>query len=154
MLDELSSERKREYKEAFEMYDTKKDGTILLSDYENVLKYLKLDPGKFQVNIHDHEINGDAVVQFEDFMTEVNAKKSEKDLISKEKEDDEEEILNAFKIFEKKQKGKISTVEFKDILMSEEGGNLNEEEIDLLISEFDKEGYIDYVEFVNSLAKK
>ena len=154
MLDELSSERKREYKEAFEMFDTKKDGTILLSDYENVLKYLKLDPGKFKSNIHDHEINGDGVVQFEDFMTEVNAKKSEKELISKEKEDDVEEILNAFKIFEKKQKGKISTVEFKDILMSEEGGNLNEEEIDLLIKEFDKEGYIDYVEFVNSLTKK
>lgn len=154
MLDELSSERKREYKEAFEMFDTKKDGTILLSDYENVLKYLKLDPGKFRGNIHDHEINGDGVVQFEDFMTEVNAKKSEKELISKEKEDDEEEILNAFKIFEKKQKGKISTVEFKDILMSEEGGNLHEEEIDLLISEFDKDGYIDYVEFVNSLTKK
>ena len=154
MLDELSSERKREYKEAFEMFDTKKDGTILLSDYENVLKYLKLDPGKFQTNIHDHEINGDGVVQFEDFMTEVNAKKSEKELISKEKEDDVEEILNAFKIFEKKQKGKISTIEFKDILMSEEGGNLNEDEIDLLIKEFDKEGYIDYVEFVNSLTKK
>ena len=154
MLDELSSERKREYKEAFEMFDTKKDGTILLSDYENVLKYLKLDPGKFKSNIHDHEINGDGVVQFEDFMTEVNAKKSEKELISKEKEDDVEEILNAFKIFEKKQKGKISTIEFKDILMSEEGGNLNEEEIDLLIKEFDKEGYIDYVEFVNSLTKK
>ena len=154
MLDELSSERKREYKEAFEMFDTKKDGTILLSDYENVLKYLKLDPGKFKSNIHDHEINGDGVVQFEDFMTEVNAKKSEKELISKEKEDDVEEILKAFKIFEKKQKGKISTVEFKDILMSEEGGNLNEEEIDLLIKEFDKEGYIDYVEFVNSLTKK
>ena len=154
MLDELSSERKREYKEAFEMFDTKKDGTILLSDYENVLKYLKLDPGKFKSNIHDHEINGDGVVQFEDFMTEVNAKKSEKELISKEKEDDVEEILNAFKIFENKQKGKISTVEFKDILMSEEGGNLNEEEIDLLIKEFDKEGYIDYVEFVNSLTKK
>ena len=136
------------------MFDTKKDGTILLSDYENVLKYLKLDPGKFKSNIHDHEINGDGVVQFEDFMTEVNAKKSEKELISKEKEDDVEEILNAFKIFEKKQKGKISTVEFKDILMSEEGGNLNEEEIDLLIKEFDKEGYIDYVEFVNSLTKK
>ncbi len=154
MLDELSSERKREYKEAFEMFDTKKDGTILLSDYENVLKYLKLDPGKFKSNIHDHEINGDGIVQFEDFMTEVNSKKSEKELISREKEDDEEEILNAFKIFEKKNKGKISTVEFKDILMSEEGGNLNEDEIDLLISEFDKEGYIDYVEFVNSLTKK
>ena len=154
MLDELSSERKREYKEAFEMFDTKKDGTILLSDYENVLKYLKLDPEKFKANIHDHEINGDGLVQFEDFMTEVNAKKSEKELISKEKEDDVEEILNAFKIFEKKQKGKISTVEFKDILMWEEGENLNEEEIDLLIKEFDKEGYIDYVEFVNSLTKK
>ena len=154
MLDELSSERRREYKEAFEMYDTKKDGTIQLSDYENVLKFLKLDPKKFQSNIHEHDINGDGTIQFEDFMTEINSKKSEKEIISREKEDDEEEIINAFKIFEKKQKGKISTIEFKDILMSEEGGNLSEEEIELLISEFDKDGYVDYIEFVKSLMQK
>ena len=154
MLDELSSERKREYKEAFEMFDTKKDGTILLSDYENVLKFLKLDPNKFQSNIHEHDINGDGIVQFEDFITEINSKKNEKELISKEKDDDEEEILSAFKYFEKEEEGKISTTDFKNILMSDEGGNLNEEEIDLLISEFEKDGYIDITEFVNSLLKK
>ena len=154
MLDELSSERKREYKEAFEMFDTKKDGTILLSDYENVLKFLKLDPNKFQSNIHEHDINGDGIVQFEDFITEINSKKNEKELLSKEKDDDEEEILNAFKYFEKEEEGKISTTDFKNILMSDEGGNLNEEEIDLLISEFEKDGYIDITEFVNSLLKK
>ena len=38
MLDKLSEERKKEYKESFEIYDTKKDGSISLSDYENVLK--------------------------------------------------------------------------------------------------------------------
>ena len=136
------------------MFDTKKDGTILLSDYENVLKFLKLDPNKFQSNIHEHDINGDGIVQFEDFITEINSKKNEKELLSKEKDDDEEEILNAFKYFEKEEEGKISTTDFKNILMSDEGGNLNEEEIDLLISEFEKDGYIDITEFVNSLLKK
>ena len=154
MLDELSSERKREYKEAFEMFDTKKDGSILLSDYENVLKILKLDPEKFQSNIHEHDINGDTVVEFEEFMTEINSKKNEKDIFSKEKDDDEGEILNAFKYFEKEEEGKISTDEFKNILMSEEGANLSEEEIELLISEFDKDGYIDYTEFINFFLKK
>ena len=101
MLDELSSERRREYKEAFEMFDHKKDGSILLSDYENVLKILKLDPTKFQQNIHEHDINGDTVVEFEDFMTEINSKKNEKDLLSKDGDDNETEIMNAFKYFEK-----------------------------------------------------
>ena len=154
MLDELSSERKREYKEAFEIFDSKKDGSISLNDYENVLKFLKLDPNKFQTIIHEHDINGDTTVQFEDFMTEINSKKNEKDLLSKEKDDNEEEILNAFKFFDSENEGKINSFEFKNILMSEEGGTLSEEEIDFLISEFDKNGYIDYVEFVNALLKK
>ena len=153
MLDGLSSERKREYKEAFEMFDTKKDGSILLSDYENVLKYLKLDPTKFQAIIQDHNMNGETSIQFEDFMTEINLKKSEKEILSKEKDDDEEEIKNAFKYFDNEQKGKISTTEFKDILMSEEGGNIDNDEIELLISEFAKDGYIDFNEFVNYLKK-
>ena len=153
MLDGLSSERKREYKEAFEMFDTKKDGSILLSDYENVLKYLKLDPTKFQAIIQDHNMNGETSIQFEDFMTEINLKKSEKEILSKERDDDEEEIKNAFKYFDNEQKGKISTTEFKDILMSEEGGNIDNDEIELLISEFAKDGYIDFNEFVNYLKK-
>ena len=154
MLDELTSERKREYKEAFEMFDTKKDGFISINDYENVLKMLKLDPSKFQSIIHEHDVNGDNLIQFEEFMTEINYKKNEKELLSKEKDDNEEEILNAFKYFESDQEGKISTKEFKNILSSEEGGHLNEDEIDLLISIFDKEGYIDYTEFINALLKK
>ena len=154
MLDELSSERKREYKEAFEMFDHKKDGSILLSDYENVLKILKLDPNKFQQNIHEHDINGDTVVEFEDFMTEINSKKNEKELFSKESDDNEAEIINAFKYFEKGEEGKITTHDFKKILMSEEGGTISEEEIELLISEFDKDGYVNYKEFIEFFLKK
>ena len=154
MLDELSSERKREYKEAFEMFDYKKDGFISINDYENVLKILKLDPSKFKSIIKEHEINGENMIQFEAFMTDINSKKNEKELISKEKDDNEDEILNAFKYFENEKEGKISTLEFKNILSSEEGEHLNEDEIDLLISIFDNEGYIDYTQFVNTLLKK
>ena len=154
MLDELSSERKREYKEAFEMFDTKKDGSISLNDYENILKFLKLAPSKFQAIIHDHEINGEINIQFEEFMTEINSKKSEKEILSKEKDDDQEGIINAFKFFDNEKEGKISTLEFKNILTSDEGGIISEDEIDLLVSEFDKDGYIDYSLLVNSLLKK
>ena len=154
MLDELSSERKREYKEAFEMFDTKKDGFISLNDYENVLKILKLDPNKFHSIIHEHENKGENMIQFEEFMTDINTKKNEKELLSKEKDDKDDEIINAFKYFEKDKEGKISTLEFKNILSSEEGGHLNEDEIDLLISIFDNDGYIDYTQFVDVLLKK
>ena len=154
MIDELSTERKREYKEAFEMFDTKKDGSIALNDYENVLKFLKLDPNKFQSIIREHELNGENIIQFEEFMTEINSKKSEKEILLKEKDDDLKGIINAFKFFENEKEGKISTLEFKNILTSEEGGIISEDEIDLLVSEFDKDGYIDYTLLVNTLSKK
>ena len=38
--------------------------------------------------------------------------------------------------------------------MSEEGGTISEEEIELLISEFDKDGYINYPEFIEFFLKK
>ena len=154
LLDELSQERKREYKEAFEMYDIKKDGSILLSDYENVLKFLNLDPTKFELDIHEHEINGDNYVKFEEFMTEINAKKNETEILSKGKDDDIKEVLNIFKSFENGNDGEISITQFREILSSEGGGNLKEEEIDNLISILDKGGYINYKEFIDTLFVK
>ena len=80
MLDKLSEERQREYKESFEIYDIKRDGSIKLSDYENVLKLLKLNVKEFQDIIHKYNLKGIETVKFEEFLTDINSMKSEKQL--------------------------------------------------------------------------
>ena len=154
MLDKLNKERKREYKECFEIYDTKKDGSILLSDYENVLKLLKINVKEFQNIIHEHNLKGMETIKFEDFLTDINSMKNEKQLILEEPEEDKDQLLNAFKSFEGDQEGKISIENFKNILETNEDRRTNKEEIEFLISQFGKDGYIDYKEFINALLNK
>ena len=79
---------------------------------------------------------------------------NEKKLIIEEKEDDEEQLIKAFKSFEGNKEGKISFNDFKEILKSNENGNIPKEEVEFLISQFGKDGYIDYFEFINALLNK
>ena len=154
MLDKLSEERKREYKESFEIYDTKKDGSISLSDYENVLKLLNLNIYEFQDIIQDHNLKRMETIKFEQFITDINSMKDEKQLIIEEQEEDKKQLINAFKNFEEDEEGKISIDDFKEILTSNENGATTDEEIEFLISQFGKDGYIDYTEFINVLLNK
>ena len=155
MLDKLNDERKREYKESFEIYDTKRDGSILLRDYENVLKLLKLNVNEFQNIIQDHILKGVETIKFEDFLTDINSLKiDEEDLLIEENEEDKNKLIDAFKSFEEDQEGKISINNFKEILKSEENGEFNEKEVEFIISQFEKDGYIDYKEFISTLLNK
>jgi len=154
MLDKLSEERKREYKESFEIYDTKKDGSISLSDYENVLKLLNLNIYEFQDIIQDHNLKGIETIKFEQFITDINSMKDEKQLIIEEQEEDKKQLISAFKNFEEDEEGKISIDDFKEILKSNENGETTDEEIEFLISQFGKDGYINYTEFINVLLNK
>ena len=154
MLDKLSDERKKEYKDSFEIYDIKKDGTIPLRDYENVLKLLKINTNEFKNIINEYNLKGIETIKFEDFITDINSMENEKKLIIEEKEDDEEQLIKAFKSFEGNKEGKISFNDFKEILKSNENGNIPKEEVEFLISQFGKDGYIDYFEFINALLNK
>jgi calmodulin len=62
---------------------------------------------------------------------------------------DEEEVLNAFKLIDKDGNGLISTTEFH-YLLTQFGNNLREEDINDIINEADPDhdGYINYYEYV------
>ena len=156
MLDKLTNDRIKEYKESFEIYDKKKDGTILLHDYENVLKLLKLNVDEFQQIIQEHNLKGEITINFENFITDINSLKNEEDLIVEEKEEEENKdiLINAFKGFEDEQEGRISIDDFKEILKSDEEHSTSKEEIEFLISQFAKDGFINYNEFIDALLKK
>ena len=155
MLDKLSNERKKEYKESFEIFDIKKDGTIPLRDYENVLKLLKINTNEFKNIINEYNLKGIETIKFEDFITDINSMENEKKLIIEEKEkEDEDQLINAFRSFESNKQGKISINDFKEILKLNENGMIPKEEEEFLISQFEKDGYIDYLEFINALLNK
>ena len=120
-----------------------------------MLKLLKLNTEKFQNIIQKHTLKGQETIKFEDFITEINSMENEEELILKEKEEDKEKLKNAFKNFEENEDGKISIEQFKEILKtSDKNGFPKEEEIKFLISQFGKDGYIDYNDFIDTLLNK
>ena len=120
-----------------------------------MLKLLNLNTEEFQNIINEHILKGKDSIKFEDFISDINSiKNEESQLILEDKNEDKEKLLTAFKGFEDEQEGKISINDFKEILKSDEERNMTEEEIKFLISKFEKDGYIDYIEFTNALLSK
>ena len=69
--------------------------------------------------------------------------------------DTEDEVINAFRVFDKDQNGMISSTELRHI-MTTLGDKLTEEEVDEMIREadIDGDGYINYEEFVRMMMAK
>ena len=64
-------------------------------------------------------------------------------------EDDDDEVIRAFKSFDKDQSGKISNIEFRYIL-TQLGEKFTDSEVDTLFKEcdLDNDGVLNYEEFV------
>ena len=93
----------------------------------------------------DLEVNGE--INFEKFVSIVNRREYDVDT--------EEELLNAFKIFDKEGNGLINLDELKHIMLKV-GKNLSESEIDEMLkdADIDMDGFINYEEFIRSILTK
>lgn len=142
MVRELSEEQKMEIKEAFELFDTDKDGAIDYHELKVAMRALGFDLKKPEVLkiLRDHDKQGQGLIEFVEF-----------DKVMTEKiqaRDPREEILRAFKLFDTDNKGKISLRDLRKI-SKELGENLDEEELAAMIEEFDldQDGEINEQEF-------
>jgi len=146
MLDEVPQDRRKEYKDAFEMFDKNKDGIITTKQLANVMRSLNQDPTEEELNemIEEVDLDKNGEVDFEEFVTLMNRRSKETDI--------EEEVLNAFKVFDKEGNGLISNTELRHIMMTL-GDQLTEEEIDDMIREADSDGdgYINYEDFIKNM---
>ena len=67
---ELSDEQKQEIKEAFELFDTDKDGCVDYHELKVAMRALGFDLKKAEVLkiLRDHDKSGSGLVEFEDFV--------------------------------------------------------------------------------------
>ena len=145
--DEISPELKKQYQNAFEMFDKDKDGTITAKELANVMETLTGEkPSLDEINsmIKEVDLNSDGKIELEEFIT----------LMMKNSPDtqQEEEVINAFRVFDKEGNGLIQTDELKHIMMTI-GDKMTEDEADEMIHEadIDGDGTINYEEFVRMM---
>lgn len=97
--------------------------------------------------INEVDADGAGAIDFPEFLTMMARKTKDTD--------SEEEIREAFKVFDRDAKGSISAAELRHVLTSI-GEKLTDDEVDEMIREADEDGdgRIDYNEFVQLMMQK
>ena len=142
-------DKKENYKSFFDKYDSNRDGNVTSDELANILKAININVSDEEIKeiIEELELEGNNEINYEDFVSIVNRR--EKDV------DTEEEVLKAFKFFDKEGNGLININDLKHIMITV-SKNLSEPEIDDMLKEadLDMDGFINYEEFIRSLLTK
>lgn len=140
---ELTEEQKQEIREAFELFDTDKTGTIDYHELKVAMRALGFDVKKQEVLnlMREYDRDGTGQIEYPDFLEIMTTKISERDPV--------EEIIKAFKLFDEDNTGRISLRNLRRVAR-ELGENLSDDELQAMIDEFDKDndGEINENEFL------
>ena len=144
LLDDLTEYQIAEYKEAFQIFDKHGEGAISSKELGTIMRSLGLNPSdedlKEIIDSFDNEKNNN-LIDFNSFLVIMAKRKNDIDK--------EEDLLDAFRVFDKENNGKISARELRYVMMSS-GEDLNENDIEEMIREASTENddFIDYYKFV------
>ena len=144
LLDDLTEYQIAEYKEAFQIFDKHGEGAISSKELGTIMRSLGLNPSdedlKEIIDSFDNEKNYN-LIDFNSFLIIMAKRKNDIDK--------EEDLLDAFRVFDKENNGKISARELRYVMMSS-GEDLNENDIEEMIREASTENddFIDYYKFV------
>lgn len=129
---ELTEDQKQELREAFDLFDADKTGSIDLHELKVLMRALGFDVKKPDIIklVHDVDPNNSGAVDYEQFLEIMTDKYGERD--------PDDEISKAFQLFDDDHTGKVSLKNMKRVAR-ELGENLSEEELQAMIDEFDRD---------------
>ncbi|XP_076110387.1 neo-calmodulin-like isoform X1 [Mytilus galloprovincialis] len=137
-----------ELREAFRLFDKDGDGSISTDELGTVMRNLGQFPSSDEISqmIKEIDIDGDGTFSFEEF---VQVMANMGGISEQSEEDEEEELRQAFRVFDKSGCGYITASDLRAVLQCI-GEDLTEDEIDEMIAEvdIDGDGRIDFDEFI------
>jgi len=151
ILERYSKNAIRELREAFRLFDKDGDGSISTEELGTVMRNLGQFPNSDELNmmLKEIDIDGDGTFSFEEF---VQVMANVGGISENSEEDEEEELRQAFRVFDKSGCGYITPSDLRAVLQCM-GEDLTEEEIDEMIAEvdIDGDGRIDFEEFITCM---
>ena len=142
----ITEEQRKDFQDIFDQFDKDKDGKISGKELKNAMVSMGQSPTDDEINemMREVDLNQDGKIDFDEFMI----------LMTKSSPDtqNEEEVINAFRVFDKEGNGLIASSELKHIMMTI-GDKMTEEEADEMVNEadIDEDGMINYEEFVRMM---
>ncbi|KAL4196728.1 hypothetical protein AMTRI_Chr04g247670 [Amborella trichopoda] len=136
----LSEQKRKEIKEAFELFDTDGSGTIDAGELTVAMRY------QIKQMIADVDKDGSGAIDFDEFVHMMTAKMGERDT--------KEELMKAFSIIDQDKNGKISVLDIQRCA-KELGEKFTVAEIQEMIEEADRngDGEVDTDEFVRMMRR-
>ncbi|XP_031840021.1 calmodulin-alpha isoform X1 [Nomia melanderi] len=145
----LTEDQVAEFKEAFMLFDKDEDGTITMAELGVVMRSLGQRPSETELRdmVNEVDQDGNGTIEFNEFLQMMSKKMKGAD--------GEDELREAFRVFDKNNDGMISSKELRHV-MTNLGEKLSEEEVDDMIKEadLDGDGMVNYEEFVTILTSK
>jgi len=142
MADFISEDKIQMFKTAFSAFDLNNSGCIKAKLLGNVLRKLGQNPteAELQDMINEVDKDGTGLLVFPNFLYMMAKKEND--------EEAEEEIREAFKVFDGDGNGFINRMELRHVMMNL-GEKITEEECDAMVEEadIDGDGSINYEEF-------
>ncbi|TGZ75773.1 hypothetical protein CRM22_000195 [Opisthorchis felineus] len=148
MKPELTDDQKQEIREAFDLFDTEKTGSIDVRELKVAMRALGFDPPREEIRklLSEFDCDSKETIEFSDFSKMVALKMQNRDA--------KDEILKAFRLFDDDGTGKISFKNLKRVA-KELGETLTDEELQEMIDEADRngDGEVDEEEFLRIMKK-
>jgi len=148
-VEKLTEEQMQEYKEAFFLFDENSAGIISTKELGTIMRSLGINPTEAELQDMINEVDADrkGTIDFSAFLG----------LIAKKVNDTEaeEELIEAFRAFDKDGTGLVSPTELKQVI-SKRGVKLADEEVEEYLREayFHGDGDIDYEQFVKIMMRR
>ena len=142
----ITDQQRKDFQDIFDQFDKDKDGKISAKELENAMVSMGQNPTNEEIKemMEEVDLNKDGKIDFEEFLSLMTRNSPETQT--------EDEVINAFRVFDKEGNGLISSAELKHIMMTI-GDKMTEEEADEMVNEadIDEDGMINYEEFVRMM---
>ncbi|CAN6483769.1 unnamed protein product [Victoria cruziana] len=144
----ISQQKKQEIREAFDLFDTDRSGTIDAKELNVAMRALGFEMNDEQIRqmIADVDRDGSGAIDFDEFLHMMTAKIGERDT--------KEELIKAFRIIDQDKDDNISERDIAGIAR-ELGLNFTHEDIQEMVAEADRDddGKVNVDEFFRMLRK-